>query len=658
MRIKSRILLTALSLALSISAVQPALASNVAYMPDVYPEMSDASFWSNLQDNPQEVILNEEEIKAFNNDSFLANGTMVMDLKNAKESFDGTSRNNAVRSSSTSDANYYFGWTYDKDGNKADWSYFEEMIENCIDPNASKNMPVRYGIAVNRTTLRVFPSENPLLDDPNDLDSDNQDLSAVPVNEPVLIYTSSADGKYYLARIFSCSGWIPAEDVAICKDKEEWLSAWDIPSENLLVVYGNKVYTENSNEYSQTSRRLLTIGTAVELVKDLAPDQLIGNRSPFHNYAVYLPVRLSDGSYEKLPALIPETAKVSVGYLPLTSENIAKVSLSTLGDTYGWGGMLDAEDCSGLVRTIYSCFGLEIGRNANWQWEMNIEKIDMTNMSSEEKCLILDELPLGSALAFPGHEMIYLGKINDEYYVISAVGTIMSPLTGNRLSTRDVMINTLDVRRANGKTWLEAINKAFMPCYAKLEGKKYDFPSLQWYHDAVAYCLKNSIMTLSDGGVFGVDEVVTRSMMADAIWALEGKPGYDKESIFSDVPHTHPSYPSITWASNAGIITGYNETTFAPKDILTREQAVSILWRYAKYKGLDVSLGQNTNTLSYNDALSISEYALPAMSWGCTSGIISGIPEKDSALLNLLPKGNLSRAQLAVMLMKFSLNAK
>lgn len=52
---------------------------------------------------------------------------------------------------------------------------------------------------------------------------------------------------------------------------------------------------------------------------------------------VYLPVRRADGSYEKQMALIPETAQVSVGYLPLTEENIAMVALNSLGDTYGWG---------------------------------------------------------------------------------------------------------------------------------------------------------------------------------------------------------------------------------------------------------------------------------------------------------------------------------
>ena len=636
-----------LALVLSVSLVQPAMA-NIKYMPDVTPEMSQASFWADYHEGYRDVILTQEEIQAFNQDTFLADGTMVMDLKTAAETYNGISKNKALQSSSASDAQYYLSWTYDQDGNKTDWAYFQEMIDNTQDPDAKEVMPTRYGIAVNRTTVQVFPSDRFLLDDPNDKDSDNMALSAVPVNEPLLIYGTSADGKYYQARIASCSGWVPAEDVALCESREEWLSAWDLPSEDLLVVYGNKVYTDKSYETPATSRRMLTTGTALELVTDLAPDQMIGNRSPYHNYVVYLPVRKEDGSYSKEMALIPETAKVNLGYLPLTMENIAHVAFQSLGDAYGWGGMLDVEDCSGMVRTIYSCFGLEVARNGNWQWNMNMEKIDMTTMSLEEKCLILDEMPLGSALCFPGHEMIYLGKVDDKYYVISAVGTIMSPDTGKRLNTRDVMINTLDVKRANGKTWMEALNKAFMPCYAKLDGKTYDFPKTQWYHEGVAYCLNKGLLTNKEDGTFGLSDTTTRAMVAEALWAAEGKPKTVTRYFYQDVGEAHPSREAFFWATETGVMSGYGGNTFGANDAVTREQLAAILWRYAQYKGDDVSVGEDTNILSYADAFVISEYAIPAMQWACGAGIING---SDDGTLN--PKGTAQKVHTAQMLMNF-----
>lgn len=637
-----------LTLVISASLMQPALAAGVTYMPGVTAEMSDASYWAGLYDDAQEVILTPEEIEAFNADTCIASGTMVMDLRTAKETFDGKARNEMIRSSSTADAQYYFGWTYSPDGKKAEWSYYEKMINNCIDPKAKSVMPVRYAVAVERTVLQVFPSENPIWDDPSDPDFNYQYLSAVHVNDPMLIYTTSKDGKYYLARSRDCSGWIPAEDVAICADKEEWLSAWDLPSDKVLVVYGNKEYTDASNSAPDTARRMLTQGSVLELVTDLGPDQLVNNRSAYHNYVVYLPVRRDDGRYEKQMALIPETAKVSVGYLPLTQENIAMVMLNNLGDAYGWGGMMDVEDCSGLIRTVYACFGLDIGRNGNWQWNMNMEKIDMTYMSNEEKCLILDELPLGAALCFTGHEVMYLGKVDGKYYVVSTVSSIMSPDTGNRLRTRDVMINALDVKRANGQTWLQALNKAFMSCYAKLEGKTYDFPKLQWYHDGVAYCLEKGIVTANGDGTFGIGESVSRGTLAQALWVMARKPAVEAECAFTDVTEDDASRTAITWAAHAGVMMGYTATAFAPGENVTRQQLITALWRFEKLQEIPVD-SEDSDLVGFKDAKSIREYARDAFRWACGAGIIAGTGDG-----RLCPNETASHEQLAMLLYRYS----
>ena len=626
---------------------QPALAAGVSYMPGVTAEMSDPAYWAARQENPREIILTQEEIQTVNAGIIEKSGTMVMDLKNASETFNGPARNEAIRGSATADAEYYSGWIYGADGEKIEWAGFQAMIDNCIDPRATAEMPVRYGVAVKRTVLQVFPSDCPLMDDPTDPDFDYQSLSAVCVNDPVLIYLTSADGKYYMARSRDCSGWLPVEDVALCADKDEWLSAWDLPSEKLLVVYGNKAYTDTSNTHPETARRMLTQGTALELVDGLEADQLVTNRSPYHNYVVWLPVRRDDGSYEKQMALIPETAKVSVGYLPLTPENIAKVSLACLGDVYGWGGMLDGEDCSGMVRTVYSCFGLHIGRNGTWQWPADMEKIDMTDMSVEEKRLILDKLPLGAALCFSGHEMIYLGKVDGNYYVVSTVSSIMSPDTGKLLRTRGVMINTLDVKRASGLTWLGALNQAFMPCYAKLEGKTYDFPSLQWYHDGVTYCMANKILPALDiDGTFGIGRTVSRGELAQALWNLAGQPAAGIPCAFDDVPEGHAARDAVSWAAEASVMIGYDDKTFGPEDILTRQQAVTALLRFARSQGLSVEAGAELG--GFPDAGSVSGYAREAMEWACGEGLIVGNGGY------LLPNGSLTREQLATILLRYS----
>ncbi len=100
------------------------------------------------------------------------------------------------------------------------------------------------------------------------------------------------------------------------------------------------------------------------------------------------------------------------------------------------------------------------------------------------------------------------------------------------------------------------------------------------------------------------------------------------------------------WAMENGISDG----TMASEPI-TREQFATILWRYAKYKGYDVSVGEDTNILSYEDAFSISEYAIPAMQWACGAGLIEG----DG--VNLTPKADATRAQAAALFQRFCENA-
>ena len=214
---------------------------------------------------------------------------------------------------------------------------FDSIIANTLDPNADEVMPVRWGIAVKRTALIAFPWDGQILDDPVDFDFDYQPLVGICVNEPVAIYSSSADGQCFSVSTSCCTGWVRAEDIAICADKEEWLSAWDIPAEKRLVLWGDKMYTDYSRTAQDAAACLITMGTVLERMEEMDPDALVINRLPLHNYAVYLPIRNADGSYGRTPALINARERVSEDYLPLTARNLAMVALASLGDNVQLG---------------------------------------------------------------------------------------------------------------------------------------------------------------------------------------------------------------------------------------------------------------------------------------------------------------------------------
>ncbi|MBO5935431.1 MAG: SH3 domain-containing protein, partial [Clostridia bacterium] len=353
-----------------------------------------------------------DEIENLNEETISAQGTNMYDLKNLPEVVDGVALNEAIKKSSQADAAYYLGWTYLESKEKATQEDYDKIIENTQNPDAKKEQKVLYGIATKRTELRTFPTPVAIWDDPADSDFDYQYLVSVRVNEPVVITSKSKDGNYYLAKSICCSGWIPADSVAICKDKDEWISAWDIKNEDALIVWGDKVFTETSIVGADRSDLMLTMGTVLELAKDVNPNELIDNRAAYNNYAVWVPVRNDDGTYSKKLTLISEHKKVYAGYMPLTKENISKVVFSALGNTYGWGGSLNSDDCSGYMRNVYKCFGMELARNTTWQSSMPMAKVDMQYMSKEEKIKFFDALPFGTILYFSGHEMMYLGERN------------------------------------------------------------------------------------------------------------------------------------------------------------------------------------------------------------------------------------------------------
>ena len=142
-------------------------------------------------------------------------------------------------------------------------------------------------------------------------------------------------------------------------------------------------------------------------------------------------------------------------------------------------------------------------------------------------------------------------------------------------------------------------------------------------------------------------DVTTRAQLVTMLYRLEGEPAFMNDNVFSDVPAGSWYEKAVVWAQGKGIIEGYGNGDFGPADPIKREQAAAILYNYAKYKELDVSVDENTNFLSFNDFFEVSEYAKSAMMWALQSGIIQG----DG--WDLKPGAPADRAQTAQILQRF-----
>lgn len=178
-----------------------------------------------------------------------------------------------------------------------------------------------------------------------------------------------------------------------------------------------------------------------------------------------------------------------------------------------------------------------------------------------------------------------------------------------------------------------------------------DLTATAWYHDGVHYCLENGLMRGVSGGKFLPDGSTTRAQLVTILWRLEGSPETTGAVRFGDVAGGAWYTEAVRWAVGCGVVKGYDNECFGPNDAVTREQMAAILYRYAQHKGYDVSAGEDTNILSFDDAFAVSEYAIPAMQWACGSGMVHGIA-RDGRML-LAPRDTTTRAQTATLLMRF-----
>ena len=175
-----------------------------------------------------------------------------------------------------------------------------------------------------------------------------------------------------------------------------------------------------------------------------------------------------------------------------------------------------------------------------------------------------------------------------------------------------------------------------------------DLDITQWYHLDTDYVIENDIFRGTTETTFTPNGNITRAMMITVLYRAEGEPEVTGEATFEDIDENAYYVKAVVWGQQNGIIKGYSETEYAPEQDILREQIAAIMYRYAKFKGYDVSVGENTNILSYNDYDSISKYAVISMQWAVGSGMIKGRTES-----TLNPDAFATRVEIAAMLHRF-----
>ena len=173
-----------------------------------------------------------------------------------------------------------------------------------------------------------------------------------------------------------------------------------------------------------------------------------------------------------------------------------------------------------------------------------------------------------------------------------------------------------------------------------------DVSEKDWFFDDVLFVYDYGLMVGTGKTLFSPHETVTRGMMATILWRMEGSPIPKGKNRFTDVEDGKRYADAITWTAENGIFADYDKDRFKPDDPITREQLAAIFYRYADYKGYDLTVKGNLD--KFKDADEITDYAKTAMQWAVGSDLVKG---KSGALLD--PQGKATRAAIAAMLHRF-----
>ena len=173
-----------------------------------------------------------------------------------------------------------------------------------------------------------------------------------------------------------------------------------------------------------------------------------------------------------------------------------------------------------------------------------------------------------------------------------------------------------------------------------------DVSEKDWFYGDVMFVYENGLMLGTSKTLFSPHGTATRGMMATILWRMEGSPAPKGKNSFTDVEAGKWYADAITWTAENGIFAGYGKDKFGPDDPITREQLAAIFYRYADYKGYDLTVKGNLD--KFKDADKITDYAKTAMQWTVGSGLVKG---KSGNLLD--PQGTATRAEIAAMLHRF-----
>ena len=282
----------------------------------------------------------------------------------------------------------------------------------------------------------------------------------------------------------------------------------------------------------------------------------------------------------------------------------------------------------------------------------DLEAQSITSVISEAESTFT-KLPIANDLTYneTAQDLVVPAETND--------GTIEYSIDGKNFTTKvptatDAGIYTVYYRIIGDNNHSNSDIKVIE---VKIKENKLPFNDTKdgaWYYDSVKYVYENGIMTGLNETTFAPGNKLTRGQMVTLLYKMEGQPEITGSVTFPDVPAGKFYYNAVKWASDNNIVTGYINGNFGPTDNITRAQLAVILYRFAQFKGKDVS--KRADLSEFPDNSQVAGWAQDAVKWAIGTGIITGNENKQTGVKTIDPKQNATRAQVATMMERYCKN--
>ena len=362
-------------------------------------KLTSPEFWISVTKDADKVVLTGEQIKAFNME-IAAKSPSIQDLQVFPGTIDGEVVRKQASDVSVLNSKLYHGGILFTDEEK-------EKLKKELNLSALSGVcSVRYGVAVRRTNLRTLPMAEGLFDTADDVFFDNLQETAVDPSEPLVILHTSESGKFFYVQIYNARGWIAVSDVAVA-DRAKWLE-----------------YVHPDKFLSVTARNFFLPSDGEDILYQMGSRLLIKEKY-VNAFIVLIPSCRPDGNLlEEKQFIFANNENVHEGFLPYTRANLIRQVFKFYGAPYGWGGLLESEDCSGFVNDVYRVFGIFLPRNSGQQAKTAGRITPFDGLSSTQRyTLISENACAGDVLCMKGHVLIYLGQSEGIYYAIHSLGS-------------------------------------------------------------------------------------------------------------------------------------------------------------------------------------------------------------------------------------------